>query len=171
VKNPPEYRTFRQIVAAIYIAITGVLCVCCIVSTFVGAHARMAVAPAPAPLSQVDDAARLFCMRELDVLSTELNDRLDATLASWPARRSSVEWEDWSPAWRERLLKVAARCRLDEGDAPGTADLRVAFLKLAQLHRHYTTLAVQFSKEIGPYADGLHQAMEKARRSSPVAPP
>jgi len=171
VKSPPEYRSFRQVVAAVYIAFAGFFGVCATISSCVGAHARMAVPPAPAPLSEVDGAARTFCMRELDVLSTELNHRLDETLASWPARRSSVEWEDWSPAWRERLLKVGARCRLQQGDAPDTADLAAAWHSLEQLHRQYTTLAVQFSKEIGPFADGLHQAMEKARRSSPAAPP
>jgi len=105
------------------------------------------------------------------VLSTELNDRLDSTLASWPARRSSVEWDDWSPAWRERLLYLGSRCRLEQADVPGTRELADAWRRLSQLHRHYTTLAVQFSKEIGPWADGLHQAMETVRKTVPPPAP
>lgn len=127
--------------------------------------------PPSAPRAEVNAAALQWCMRELDALSTELNRRLDATLASWPARRSSVEWEDWSTEWRERLLGVGARCRLEEGDVPAAAHLREAWRRLGELHRNYTTLAVQFSKETGPYADRLHQAMEKARKSTPPPAP
>lgn len=170
MKNPPEYRRFRTGVTAVYIAVATAAVACAAISSCHGAHARMGHPPPPAPVAEVDAAALSWCMRELDVLSTELNRRLDATLASWPARRSGVEWEDWSPAWRERLLRVGARCRLAQADVPAAADLSDAWRRLGQLHRHYTTLAVQFSKEIGPYADGLHQAMEKARKSTPPAP-
>lgn len=171
MKNPPEYKRFRLGVVIVYIAVAGYASVCALASTYSGSHRRMGVAPPPAPAAQVDAKALGACMRDLDELSTELNRRLDSTLASWPARRSSVEWEDWSPAWHQKMLDVASRCRLQERDVPAAVDLRDAWTKLWQLHRHYTTLAVQFSKEIGPYADGLHAAMEKARRSTPPAPP
>ena len=86
-------------------------------------------------------------------------------MGSWPAKRSSVEWEAWSPLWRARLLEVGARCRLVEGDAPGALHLKAVYRGLSELHRHYTTLAVQFSKEIGPHADRLRQSMDLARES------
>lgn len=127
----------------------------------------MGTAPEPSKKGTVDVSAMSWCMRELDSLSTELNKTLDATLASWPARRSSVEWEDWSPNWRGRLLNVGARCRLSKGDVSGTAELQLAYQRLSELHRHYTTLAVQFSKEIGPHADALNEAMRRARNSIP----
>lgn len=168
MKNPPEYKPFRTGVIAFYIAFTVFASVCFGLSTGIGAYQRMGrLPPSPAP-GAVDGAALRGCMKELDQLSTELNGRLDATLASWPAKRSSVEWEDWSPAWHQRFLDVGARCRLAEGDVPAAAGLREAWRKLGSLHRHYTTLAVQFSKEIGPNADALHDAMEKARRSMPA---
>lgn len=167
MSNPVEYRPFRRVVTAIYIAVTAYASVCVLVSSCNGAYQRHGVAKAPAPIAEVDAQAVAFCVRELDVLSTELNERLDSTLASWPARRSSVEWDDWSPAWRERLLSLGAKCRLEKADVAGTRELAEAWRRLAQLHRHYTTLAVQFSKEIGPYADGVHQAMEAVRKTAP----
>ena len=165
MKNPPEYKRFRTIVVAVYIAVTVSISILAAISGGLGAYARMGKAPESAPRAEVDANALAGCMSELDLLSTELNRRLDSTLASWPARRSSVEWEDWSPAWQQRLRDVGARCRLEEQDVPAAARLRVAWKRLAQLHRHYTTLAVQFSKEIGPNADALHDAMEQARKS------
>ena len=163
--NPPEYRAWRRAVLAGYIAISGYASVCALVATAKGAYARMGTLPQSAAAEQVDEPALQWCFTELEGLSGELNRRLDAALAAWPARRSSADWEDWSPEWRQRLLRVGARCRLEEGDVPRAADLREAYLRLTQLHRQYTTLAVQFSKEIGPWADSVHQAMEKARAS------
>jgi hypothetical protein len=168
LKNPPEYKRFRTAVVAVYIVFTALASVGAAVGAGVGAYQRMGKAPPSVSKEQVDGSALHGCMRDLDLLSTELNGRLDATLASWPARRSSVEWEDWSPAWHQRFLDVGAHCRLAEGDVPSTAALREAWDRLGSLHRHYTTLAVQFSKEIGPNADALHDAMEKARKSVPA---
>jgi hypothetical protein len=167
VKNPSEYKSFRRGVLAAYIALAGYASVCAAISTAQGAYGRMGRAPPSSPRAEVDAQALGWCLQEVEGLSAELNRRLDATLAGWPARHSSVEWEDWSPAWRQRLLVVGARCRLEEGDVPQAADLQQAWLRLGQLHRQYTTLAVQFSKEIGPWADSLHQAIEKARASLP----
>ncbi len=121
--------------------------------------------PPLTPRAEVDADTLSWCMHELEVLSRELNRRLNETLASWPARRSSVQWEDWSPAWRSKLLRLDARCRLSQGDVSGTKELNAAYQRLSELHSHYTTLAVQFSKEIGPSADRLHAAMRKARES------
>ncbi|MGC4114080.1 MAG: hypothetical protein QM765_05360 [Myxococcales bacterium] len=168
MKNPPEYKRFRTGVAAAYVAVAVVSSVCAAVSAGIGAYERMGRPPASVVREKVDAVALAGCMKDLDQLSTELNNRLDATLASWPARRSSVEWEDWSPAWHQRFLDVGAHCRLAEGDVPAAAALREAWSRLGALHRHYTTLAVQFSKEIGPNADALHDAMERARKSMPV---
>jgi hypothetical protein len=60
---------------------------------------------------------------------------------------------------------VGARCRLDQGDVPDARPLKVAYDRLRALHRHYTTMAVQFSKEIGPHADKLERAMVRARQA------
>ena len=165
MKNPPEYHRYRLVVWGSYVILTAVGCLCVAVSVCTSSHARMGIAPPVAALTEVDGAARAWCLKELESLNTELNNRLDAMLSSWPARRSGVEWEDWSPAWRGRLLAVGSRCRLSEGDAPGTRELAVAWERLFELHRHYTTLAVQFSGEIGPHSDKVHHAMDDARRA------
>ncbi|MGI5865774.1 MAG: hypothetical protein ACOX6T_27460 [Myxococcales bacterium] len=171
MKNPPEYKPFRVAVAVIYIVVTGFICGCLFYSGYRGAQKRMGEPPELAPREAVDPSAMRRCMAELDDLYAELYGKLEATLSSSPARRSSVEWDEWSPDWRTRLLQAGAPCRLSVGDVPGTAEMKVAYDRLFALHRHYTTLAVQFSKEIGPHSDKLHQAMEKARRSVPAAAP
>jgi hypothetical protein len=165
MKKNAQDRWPRRSVLAAYILVAGFLCTCITVSVYRGARARMAESPPLAPIQSVDRVTLAWCMSQLDALFLEQNERLDATLASQPARRSSVEWEDWSPQWRERLLQVGARCRLSRGDAEGSRKLKAVYDRLLELHRHYTTLAVQFSKEIGPYSDTLHQALEKARES------
>jgi hypothetical protein len=129
----------------------------------------MGVAPAPASRASVDDQALALCMGELEALSAELNRHLDVVLGRWPVTRNTGEWEDWSTPWHQRLLEVGARCRLEEGDVPAAANLAEAWRSLKQLHRQYTTRVIQLSNEIGPWAERLNQAMEKARRSSPPA--
>jgi hypothetical protein len=167
VKNPPEYRSFRFGVWAVYIVVAGYLGLCASVSTYVGARKRMGAEPPPAALASVDAAALRGCMADLEKLYTELTERMEATLQSTRARSSSEEWEDWSPQWRQRVLDVGSRCRLEQGDVNGAEPMHHAWHELLALHRHYTTLAVQFSKEIGPFAERMRQTMAKARSAVP----
>ena len=60
-------------------------------------------------------------------------------------------------------MAVGAQCRLAQGDAPGARALKPVYDRLVQVHRQYTTLAVQYSKEIGPLVDKLQQGMTNAR--------
>ncbi len=168
VANPPEYRPFRRAAAALYIAAAVFVGLCILSSGFLGARQRMGVEPAPAPLASVDPPALRRCLIDLEGLFNELNDRMEAALQSSKAHLSSQEWEDWSPGWRQRVLDTGARCRLSPGDVPGSQPVAEAFRRLLELHRHYTTLAVQFSKEIGPFAEQTRQALEQARGA--VAP-
>lgn len=163
--HPVPHKRSRRVVLALYIAVALFICVSAAISTYQGAKRKMGSPPPPTPREKVDAKTLSGCMHELEVLSKELNRRLNDTLASWPARRSSVQWEDWSPAWRTKLLALDARCRLSQGDVSGTKELKAAYQRLSELHRHYTTLAVQFSKEIGPSADRLQAAMKRARQS------
>jgi hypothetical protein len=169
VSEPPKNRPLRVTLWTVYGVATVYFCACLFVGVYWGAHVRLGRPPEPAPLASVDDVARQGCERDLEALYRELNERLEATLLSRPARKSSAEWEEWSPSWRARLLAAGARCRLHEGDAPGTVELHRAFRQLSEVHRHYTTLAVQYAKEIGPFADELHQTMRRldGARSSP----
>ena len=50
MKNPPEYRTFRRAVTVVYVALATSAGLAAIISTGIGAYARMGKAPAPAPL-------------------------------------------------------------------------------------------------------------------------
>ncbi|MGI5863447.1 MAG: hypothetical protein ACOX6T_15525 [Myxococcales bacterium] len=165
VKNPPEYRPFRLALWALYISaalfIVGTLAVNC----FFLSRERMGVGGEPAAVEAVDAAALAGCMSELQVLYAELSGQMNQTIGSQPARSSRLQWEDWSPGWRTRLRAVGARCRLETGDVPGAKAIKEAYDRLGLLHRHYTTLAVQFSKEIGPHADKLYKAMESAQKS------
>lgn len=168
MKNPPEYRPLRKALWALYITGAAFCCVCVLVAGLRGALARMGRAPEPAPREAVDAAAVAGCLGELQALHGELNERLNSTIGILPAKRSSAEWEDWSPQWRARRLAVGARCRLEEGDVAVAHPLKEAYERLGQLHRHYTTLAVQFSKETGPHSEALFQAMKKAREAVAV---
>ena len=163
VEKPSRLRPIRLAVRSVYIALALFVATCISISAFSGARNRMGVEPEPAPLSSVDAAAQRTCLKDLEGLYGELTERLGATLESQQARRSSVEFEDWSPLWRQRMLEVGARCRLGLGDAPGSQVLKEAFEHMLELHRHYTTLAVQFSKEIGPFAEHTRLAMERAQ--------
>jgi hypothetical protein len=165
VKSPPEYKPVRNALWAVYIAAASFLAVCLGVAALRGAQARMGSAPEPAPASSVDAAAVAACMGELQALYVELNERLNSAVGTLPAKRSSAEWEDWSPQWRARRLAVGARCRLEERDVPAARPLVEPYQRLGQLHRHYTTLAVQFSKETGPHSDALFEAMKQAREA------
>lgn len=159
-KNP-----VRLVLYALYVALVAYVAVVLLTGAWQGARAHQGDRPLPAPRERVDEAARASCLAELEALYAELRLRLETLFVSLPARQSGVEWEAWSPAWRTRLLDVSARCRLDENDVPEAAPLRAAYLGLDRLHRHYTTLSVQFSQEIGPYSDQLNEAMTKARAS------
>jgi hypothetical protein len=161
VSDPPKNRPLRVVLWSLYGAATVYFCACLYIGVFFGAREQQGRPPPPAPLAGVDERARQQCARDLGELYRELNERLEATLLSRPARKSSAEWEEWSPSWRARLLASGARCRLEQGDAPGTAELRRSFRKLSEVHRHYTTLAVQYAKEIGPFTDELHQSMQR----------
>ena len=90
MKNPPEYKRFRTAVVAVYIVFTVIASICAATAAGRGAYARMGTPPPSTPKAEVDARAIAACMRDLDGLSTELNRRLDATLASWPAKRSGV---------------------------------------------------------------------------------
>jgi hypothetical protein len=161
VSDPPKNRPLRIVLWTAYGVATIFFCACLYLGVYRGARERQGRAPQLSPLASVDAEARRQCTRDLGALYRELNERLEATLLSRPARRSSAEWEQWSPSWRSRLLAAGARCRLQEGDAPGTLELRRAFRELSEVHRHYTTLAVQYAKEIGPSTDELHQSMQR----------
>jgi len=170
VKNPPEYKRYRLGVAVAYFAVTGFAGACLLVSSFQGARARMGIVPEMPPAASVGQAQLVSCFEQLEGLRAELKMQMDATLASSPARLSSSGWDDWSPGWRQRLLNAGAQCRLSVGDVPGSAELKQVYEGLSELHRHYTTLAVQFSKEIGPHSDRLSQAVDRARETLPKTP-
>lgn len=169
MSEPQKNRPLRIALWTAYGVATAYVCAFLCVGVYQGAKERLGRSPPPAALASVDDRARQECGRDLLALYRELNERLEATLLSRPARRSSAEWEKWSPSWRSRLLAAGARCRLQQGDAPGTSELRHAFDQLSEVHRHYTTLAVQYAKEIGPFTDELHQTM-RVLGASPGAP-
>lgn len=161
MSEPPKNRPLRIALWTTYGVATAYLCVFLYLGVYRGARERLGRSPPPAALASVDERAREECGRDLVNLYRELNERLEATLLSRPARKSSAEWEAWSPTWRSRLLAAGARCRLQQGDAPGTRELSRAFDQLSEVHRHYTTLAVQYAKEIGPFTDELHQSMRR----------
>lgn len=165
MKNPPEYRPFRLALWALYISAALFIVATLAVNGFFLARERMGVGGEPAAVEAVDAAALTACMGELQVLHAELNAQMNQTLGSQPARTGRLQWEDWSPGWRTRLLAVGARCRLETGDVPAAKAIKEAYDRLGLLHRHYTTLAVQFSKEIGPHSEKLFKAMESARKS------
>lgn len=165
MKSARTRNPIRLFLNLIYVALVAYVAIVLLIGAWKGARAHQGDRPAPAPRAEVDAVARAACLAELESLYAELRLRLEALFVSLPARQSSVAWEAWSPAWRARLLGVNARCRLDENDVPEAAPLRAAYLGLSRLHRHYTTLSVQFSQEIGPYSDQLNEAMERARAS------
>ncbi len=156
---------------ALYALAAVFLCLCTATSVYRGAVSRMGIAPEPAPREQVDDAAIASCVGELGRLWRSLNARLDATLASSPARKSGADWESWSPTWRTELLQVGARCRLEQDDLSQARSAADLYRRLLALHRHYTTLVVQFSNEIGPHSDNLMRALQRATTAqAPSAP-
>lgn len=161
MSEPPKNRPLRIALWSAYGVATAYFCGFLYLGVYEGAKERLGRSPAPAPLASVDNRALRECARDLEALYRELNERLEATLLSRPARRSSAEWEAWSPSWRSRLLAAGARCRLQQGDVPGSRELRRAFEQLSEVHRHYTTLAVQYAKEIGPFTDELSQTMRR----------
>ncbi len=161
MSDPPKNRLLRAVLWTLYGVATLFVCACLYVGVYLGSRERQGRAPQLAPLASVDAETRRQCARDLGSLYRELNERLEATLFSGPARKSSAEWEQWSPSWRARLVIAGARCRLQKGDAPGTDELRRAFTELSEVHRHYTTLAVQYAKEIGPFTDQLHESMRR----------
>ena len=165
MKTARKRSPVRLVLNLTYVALVAYVAVVLLAGAWKGARAHQGERPRPAPREQVDAAARQSCLADLESLYAELRLRLEALFVSLPARQSSVEWEAWSPAWRTRLLDVSARCRLDENDVPEAAPLTAAYEGLIRLHQHYTTLSVQFSKEIGPYSDQLNAAMDNAREA------
>lgn len=169
MKTPRTRNPFRLLFNALYIALVAYTAIVLLMGAWKGARTHQGDRPDPVPRESVNETMRAACVSDLEELHAELRSRLETIFVRTPAqssaRKANVEWEAWSPAWRARLLDVGARCRLEENDVPEAAPIRAAYLGLGQLHRHYTTLSVQFSQEIGPSSDRLNAAMEKARTS------
>ncbi len=97
-----------------------------------------------------------MCQTRLTELNAELKAKMNDVFAATPARHSNeTTWETWSPGWRDKLMRVSSLCRLEENDVPVAQPLHQPYLDLIQLHRLYTTLAVQFAQGTGPTSDRL----------------
>ncbi len=135
------------------------------VYVYLGARARQGVVPDMPEAGTVDAANLSACMTGLEALNTQLHEQISKLVETRPVSAGRAGWEEWSPGWRAELLKIGAQCRLEAGDVPGSSKLKLAFEKLTSVHRQYTTLVTQYSKEIGPHLDSLDEAMGQARES------
>lgn len=165
VKNPPEYKKFRAAGWAIYLLLACWVCGGLYVYVYLGARARQGVVPDMPAAGSVDAANLTACMDGLESLHGQLHTQIQTLIRTRPVEAGRVAWEEWSPGWRAKLLEVGARCRLEVGDVPGSRNLKVAFDRLKAVHRQYTTMVTQYSKEIGPHIDSLDLAMKQARES------
>lgn len=101
------------------------------------------------------------CLGLADALFTELEGHRRALSDVKPVKLSAQDWVSFRQGWVQRLRDAQSTCAVE---SRSRTDLRELFERLDRLMDLYTTHAVQYAGEVGPFVDGFREAMDKARK-------
>jgi hypothetical protein len=155
----PRFRNYRIAAYAVYLLIVCTFCLAVIVSV---ARSVRAMTPARRASSETTLTVR-ECLQRAEALWTELEmHRKD--LAN-PRRNKTQEvdgeWSQFRVDWVDRFRILEAECAVE---SRARESLAKAFHQLDRVMDLYTTHAVQYAGEVGPAVDGLHEALNEAKR-------
>jgi hypothetical protein len=174
VKNPNEFRRYRQILTGSYLVVAASVVLLLTVSVIKELFFRgspVTATGAAISVERPDPKELLECHGIVLNLLTTLG-KETAELLSAPARGdhgelTSRRWEEFSRAWRDEWDVAEARCRFSE--LAGTK-LGVAFDRLANVHGElpsmrlkYESLLVRFDEEQAAELARMRRALDLAR--------
>jgi hypothetical protein len=108
------------------------------------------------------------CVKELEQLNREQNERAWRLGGDIGEVDALVEWDRWSREWEQRVEDLADRCRLDASQPDpqgfgGRDELEQARDDVLALHRAYRAQATRFAQEEANLARKAARSLEAAR--------
>ena len=155
----PQTKIYRRVFTGIHMLVAVVFCSMLAVGVWRGiAEIR--------PEKPMQPQAPQACVQQ----AADLREELLRRLASFPTAASAAAegqaFEQWSVAYRARLLDARARCLRPEGSSPSQADaVKRAFDAIVRTLDLSAITATHWARHLGPALDDAAQAIEQAREA------
>jgi hypothetical protein len=167
----PQLRPFRVALWIVYLTVVGVavgLTIRSVVKHLRGPHRPAAVGALPTR------AAVRVCVKELDALHREQNERAWRLGDDVGHGDAVTRWQLWAREWEQRVDDLSDRCRLDADDPDpqgfgGRNELAAARDAVLALHRAYAAQVNRFAQEEAELARAASVALDEARAAAAAA--